>query len=104
MRPTLVSVLRLIAVLVVLAACLPAGCGSGEGFKDPDKLAGSIKEKGQARIAKDPDTFGRGTKVKGLTCVEDRDRVFKCAGELSTGDRYSTTATVSKDGKHYVTD
>lgn len=89
---------------VILLLGLLAGCGGNSGFNDPDTLSRDLRAKAQARVDKDPKMYGRGTKVTALTCVEgSEDHVFDCAGSLSTGEWYSASVTVSKDGKHYAT-
>ncbi len=88
---------------LVLAAVL-AGCGGSDPATfNADTLAADIQTKAQARVDKNPDRYGGAATVNRPTCIASNDRQFECVGTTSKGESYSVTATVSADGKHYVT-
>jgi hypothetical protein len=99
--------MRRTATLTALAATvLLAGCGGGgdEGYKDPARLAARLKATAQRTMDKKPDVYDH-ARVTAAKCVTtETDRVLKCSGEISTGDRWTMTVTVSEDGKSYVTE
>jgi hypothetical protein len=89
-----------LAILAILIGC----GGADQGYRDPGTLAARLKTTAQTRMDKAPDTY-KGAQVTDTKCVEGTgDRTFKCSGEISSGERWTITVTVSEDGKTYVSD
>jgi hypothetical protein len=98
--------MRRTITIAIAATVLLAGCGgSGDaGYKDPATLAARLKTTAQQRMDKDPSMYGH-ARVTATKCVPtETSRVLKCAGEISTGERWTVTVTVSDDGKSYVSE
>lgn len=98
--PVLLAVPALVAVVVGHAGC----GGSSAGFNDPAVLADRLAVTAQERMDNNPGMYA-GAQVTDTKCVEaPGDRVFTCSGEISTGERWTISVTVSEDGKTYVSE
>ena len=95
-------VTRRVLLLPLLAV---VGCGSATsaGYNDPGRLADRLRETAQERMDKNREMY-EGAKVTETKCVGSAERVFKCSGEISSGERWTITVTVSEDGKTYVSE
>lgn len=92
--------------LLLLLPLTVAACGGGggdEGYKDPGRLAATLKTKAQARMDKNPGMYNH-ARVTDTKCVQKDGLVYRCSGEISSGERWTINVTVSKDGLTYVSD